>query len=55
MNICTKIKQRFNELRMKGKKSIKFDKRETTERQLEELRDCGYIVKEVNNQIIIRE
>lgn len=55
MSVCTKIKQRFNELRMKGKKSIKFDKKETTERQLEELRDCGYIVKEVNNNIIITE
>lgn len=55
MNICTKIKQRFNEIRIKGEKSLELKKEETTKSQLLELQECGYVVKEVKNKIIISE
>lgn len=55
MNICTNIKQKFNELKIKGQNYIELKKEETTKAQLIELEECGYIVKEINNKIIISE
>lgn len=56
MYTCLKVKQRLNELKIKEKRAIiEIKKEEISEFNIEELKECGYSVKEINNKIIISE
>lgn len=55
MNICSSIKQKFNEAKLKGIDILRINIKNITKAEIEDLRECGYDVKLSNNQIIISE
>jgi hypothetical protein len=53
---CIRIRQRLNQLRLEKKACrIELKKEDISEKEIEELKECGYIVKEIKNNIIIIE
>lgn len=56
MYSCIRIKQKLNQLRLEKKIGrIELKKGEISQFNISELQECGYIVKEIKNKIIISE
>jgi len=52
---CSSIKKKFYEIKLGGKRELRINIKDVKERDIEDLKECGYYVKQIDNQLIIRE
>lgn len=52
---CTALKKKLNQALLKGQKSLSIPKEGVSENDIEDIKECGYNVKLVGNNLIITE